>query len=184
MPYSQPFLSTKTLDLNTIHRVVGGTSQTTCSLNDTDINARSGTVSGTTAKSFRHLQSGGVHSYIITPGGSTSSSYGYNDGEVGSAFGSVFQNLTNITNIYGSWEVIQALWFGGMSPPQFYFRLSKYAIGDTASNSGWEQISLGTTSLFRQDANYSVTNSDMVWIWNNVSSNPFNTSGTTTLFIR
>lgn len=51
------------------------------------------------------------------------------------------------------------------------------AIDGTRANSGWESMTVGSTTLTRASASYSVSGGVTYWSWNRpVSSNPFDTS--------
>jgi len=188
MPQSRPFITTKTLDLNNLHKLTGASSETTCSLNDTDIRAYSGSIDsgGQVQKSFRYYQNTATYSYSVTPAGNLSVSYGYNSGDDGNnAFGSISPDPPVITDIYGSWKVTQVLWIPGLNDTPIYLRLDKTNIGDSASNSGWEQLVINNTSLFRNEGVYQNQDNGntMLWVWDDIA-NPFASSGNTTVLIR
>lgn len=192
-----PYLQDTTLDLNTLHKRAGGTSGTTCSLNDSDIKALrvTGSSSSGSTSSFDQFAVTPVYTFTVTAaaGGSGNLTKGYVD-DGSTTIGSISPDPALVENIYSAWQIDTLAKLDGLSAEPLYLRMDKYNIGDSASNSGWEHMTIGTTSFFRSEADsYDEPNSgvNMVWQWNldptshvnTLGANPFQMSGTTTVKI-
>ena len=197
MPQNRPFITGKTLDLNTMHMALtGASSETTCSLNDTDIRVYSGSIdpSGQIQKSFRYYQNTETLNFTITAGGQTTTVHGF-DSYSATTIGSISLQFGGIDAIYNGWQVVQLLYAPSLSTEPVYFRLSDSGSSGSASasNDAWEQLVIGDLVLFREHASYGVqSDGDMLWIWNldpanepaQMSTTPFATTGNTTILIR
>jgi len=172
------------VNLNTIHERAGGTSETTCSLNDTDI--KNLKFSGTGSALGDHTASL-AESYVVgnVSGGTAGGFYGYSEGDTD------IDDLTTtfiLNRIYTGWDWITMLWVNS-SPGYFILRATEDSSAsnpDSASNSGWEVVIVGSTEFYRQDASYTIIDGDMQWVWNTQNSiydgaNPYPTNGNDTI---
>ena len=181
-----PYVENEPLDLNTLHKRAGGTSETTVSMNDLDImDLRVGSPPATPI-SFDEFAVSPQHTFTITTGVFANSAYGYSDDDA--TFGSISPDPANVHNIYDPWKIVELYYFSGLSNEPIYLTLTQTASGDDASNSGWEHLVINGNSYFRAEAddyNNTGASSDMQWVWNtdplNASAtlgvNPFGSSG-------
>lgn len=197
MPQSRPFITSKTLDLDTMHRALtGASSGTTCSLNDSDIRAYSGSIdpSGQVLKSFRYYQNDATLDFTIDAGGSASTVHGF-DSHSSTTIGTTSLQFASVDAIYSGWEMVQLVYSTTISNEPIFFRLQDTGAAGSvsASNDAWEQLVIGDLVLFRVDATYVVqSDGDMLWSWpqdpgnsaSQVSTSPFASSGSTTILIR
>jgi len=184
-----PFVENETVSLNDLHIAAGGTSETTCSLNDTDIKAlrHTGSSESESTASFDQFGVTAVHTFTITTGTTSAGAAGFS-AQTSPTFGSISPDPANVNDIYGSWKIDECFWFSGLSAEPIYITLKKTAIGDNASNSGWEHLVIDGNSYFRASAdayNNTGVSSDMQWVWHTDPSNasaqlgynPFGSSG-------
>lgn len=182
-----PFVENETISLNDLHRAAGGTSETTCSLNDTDIkNLRPGSP-GTGAVHFDQFGVAATYTFTITTGTSSAGAAGFSD-NANPTFGSISPDPANVNDIYTAWQIDELFYFSGLSAEPIYLTLGKIAQGDSASNSGWQHLVINGNSYFRASAdqyNNTGPSNDMQWVWHtdplNASAqlgyNPFGSSG-------
>ena len=191
MPYTlnEPF------SLNTLHKRAGGSNETTCSLNDTDIRAlrHTGSSEDESESSFSQFAVSAVHTFTVTAA-TSGTTLGYVD-DSGTNVGSISPDPPNVESIYSAWAIDVLAKINGLDTEPIYLRMDKYTHGgDNAANSGWEHLTIGDTQFFRAEADaYNETNSSltMLWEWETdpantiqtVGPNPFNMSGTTTVKI-
>jgi hypothetical protein len=193
-----PYILNEPFSLNTLHKRAGGSNETTCSLNDSDIRAlrQTGSSESGSTSSFEQFAVSAVYTFTVTAvaGGSGNVTIGYLD-DGSTTIGSISPDPAIVENIYSAWQIDTLAKLDGLSAEPLYLRMDKYTNGgDNAANSGWEHITIGTTSFFRAEADtYDEPNSavNMVWQWNldptnhvsTLGENPFNMSGTTTVKI-
>lgn len=191
------YVENEQLDLNTLHKRAGGTSETTCSLNDTDIRALRHTATGgnATESSFDQFGDSPVYTFTVTAaaGGTDNLTKGYND-DGSFILGSISPDPPVVDDIYTGWKIETIAKLDGLSTEPIYLVLKKFIQGDAASNSGWEHLVIGDTSFYREEADaYGVVDNglEMVWQWftdpsgaaATLGANPFNMSGNTTIKI-
>lgn len=167
--YSDP------VDLNTLHRRAGGSDETTCSFDDTDIKALKVGGDGRSAEDYHSTVK---ESYTIgnVAGGNSAGNYGYANGVTDL---DDISTLIEVEEIYEGWDVEQLVWVA--STPGLLILKYKDAGSSTvsASNSGWEALKIGDTYFYRDEGSYSVTNGDMTWTWG--VGNPYPTDGSDTI---
>ena len=185
-----PYILEKQLDLNTLHKRAGGTSGTTCSLNDTDIRSLRHTATGgsATESSFDQFAVSAVHTWTVTTG-VTASVTGWVKGTGGNAdVGSV--SPSDLDSVYNGWDIVQNFFFQGFTNEPIYLRLE--GSGATPSDSGWEHMviegAVKDVHCYRAEADLtSIQSTFMQWSWDqdpNQQSgqqgyNPFGSSGDT-----
>jgi hypothetical protein len=170
------------VNLNTLHKRAGGTSETTCSLNDTDIKDLKFSGAGTALGDHKTSL---AESYVVgnVSGGSSGGFYGYSEGATG------LDDITTtfiLDRIYTGWDWTVLMW-ANTNPGYFILRADEDTSAsnpDSASNSGWEVLIVGTTEFYRQDATYSNPGGSdaMQWLWTTANSiydgvNPYPTNG-------
>lgn len=165
-----PLPSSGSISLNQMHVEVGGTSGTTCSLNDSDIRGLIGKASGAQSSfsNFHGASAVSPWSATMTVGSMSlykSTFYGYQSAAY--SFGS----LTDITvdNLGG--VIVSYLQYSGST---FTFGVKS----GTQPNSGWTSIQIGSQTINRTSLNYINTNTYNNWVmWQGtVSTNPFGTT--------
>lgn len=175
------------INLNTLHERAGGTSETTCSLNDTDIkDLAHGSATGL---SLSHHRSNLTEGWVVgnVAGGSAGGFYGYSEGDTDLDDLSMSAILNRI---HTGWDWTVMLWVNS-NPGYFILKAevdSNDANPDSASNTGWEVVKVGSTYFYRADATYSNPGGTdaMQWIWNTSNSsydgaNPYPTNGDDTI---
>ena len=174
-----------------MHVEVGGTSNTTCSLNDSDIRGLIGKASGATSSFDQFYGASASYSATMTVGQHIvtgqygSSNHGFNDSSESGLFSPTdFGSLTSrdASSFSNSGATIEALFH--TTAANLGIRL---IISDNTalSNSGWSTLTIGSSSLLRTDAIFSQgtggQNFKGTWQWN--ASNLFGTSGTKSISI-
>ena len=172
------------VNLNTLHKRAGGTSETTCSLNDTDIkDLAHGSTSGL---SMEHHRSDLTEGWLIVnvAGGSAAGFYGYSEGVTDI---DDFSQVAILNRIYTGWDWTNMLWINS-NPGQFLLKAEDTGASNavSASNSGWEVIKVGDTYFYRADATYTTPTDAMQWLWDTSNSiydgaNPYPTNGGETI---
>ena len=180
--------SSGALSLNAIHVEAGGSSGTSASINDSDIRGLISKSSGA-QMSFNEWYgaSSELWSTNITVGSKNieifgtlvAVLYGFADNSVydpGTGFGS-FGSASDSTVDFYSGAALAGLYTRDGSSNSFGLD-----VGGTQSNSGWSTMTVGSTSLNRTDASFSVGNGVSSWLWTlSGDANPMGTSGTTTV---
>lgn len=185
-----PYILEKQLDLNTLHKRAGGTSGTTCSLNDTDIRALRHTATGgsATESSFDQFAVSAVHTWTVTTGVSPSVT-GWVKGTNGASdIGSI--SPSDLDDVYNGWDIVQNFFFQGFTNEPIYLRLE--GSGATPSDSGWEHMviegAVKDVHCYRAEADLtSIQSTFMQWNWDQDPTqssgvqayNPFGSSGDT-----
>ena len=164
-----------TISLNQIHVEAGGSSGTTASINDSDIRGLISKASGVlmsfsdwwgaSAAYFTGTMT--VGAFTFSPSGPTH--YGYTSGAFSGSTGSL--SPTSDSNFQSGANIIQLNW----TPNTVRLR-----IDSTATNSGWDNLVVDSTSFARSSATFNSTQND--WTWS-TSTNPFGTSGTISISI-
>ena len=181
-----PFVENETVSLNDLHIAAGGTSETTCSLNDTDIKGIRPGSPGTGAVHFDQFGVTATHTFTVTNGTSSGGGVGFSE-NLGT-FGSISPDPANVHDLFNPWKIVDLFYFSGLSEEPIYLTFEKTFTGDDASNSGWEHLVINGYSYFRAQAdsyNNTGPSSDMQWVWHtdplNASAqlgfNPFGSSG-------
>ena len=175
------------VNINTLHERAGGTSETTCSLNDTDIKALAH--GSATGLALGHHRSNLTEGWVVgnVAGGSPAGFYGYSEGveDLDSLSMSAILNP-----VYTGWDWTIIMWVN--ASPVGYFVLKAEDTGASnavsASNSGWDVMKVGSTYFYRADATYSNPGGTdaMQWVWNTTNSiydgaNPYPTNGNDTI---
>ena len=86
----------------------------------------------------------------------------------------------------------QLAWIVGLTNEPVQFNMTQTSGSTDPFNSGWEHLVIGDTDFYRFEGSYSDSSGDMIWQWATdpsnaaaqLGTNPFNTSGTTTIKIR
>ena len=162
--------SSGAISLNDMHVEVGGTSGTTCSLNDSDIRGLIGKASGATSSFSAFYGASAVSNWssTMTVGTITvfkTAIYGYQRGAY--TFGSLTDNT--VDNLGG--VEVSFLQYSGST---FTFGIKS----TTQTNSGWTSITIGSQTINRTSLNFVNTNTLNNWVmWQGtVSTNPFGTT--------
>lgn len=182
-----PFVENETVSLNDLHIAAGGTSGTTCSLNDTDIKGIRPGSPGTGAVHFDQFGVTATHTFTITTGTTAGGAAGFSE-QTNPTFGSISPDPANVHDIYNPWKIAELFYFSGLSAEPIYLTLDKTNQGDNASNSGWQHLVINGNSYFRAQAdayNNTGASADMQWVWHTdpsnssaqVGFNPFGSSG-------
>ena len=167
--------SSGAISLNDIHVEAGGSSGTTASINDSDIRGLISKASGATmsfsewygASAAYYTGTLTVGTFKFSPYGANH--YGYTSGAYSGTTGSL--SPTSGSDWQGGATIIQLNW----TPNTVRLR-----IDSTATNSGWSNLVVGSTSFARSSATFNSTQKD--WTWS-TSTNPFGTSGTKSISI-
>ena len=183
------------ISLDQMHVEVGGTSGTTCSINDSDIRGLiPGRASGALSRfSDFHGRSASVHSSTMTVGSldMTSSyagiNYGFNDMSGSGIFTIDFGSLNNSSFTVGTNSSVECLRWNTVGQNV----LLKVGSASALANSGWSTLKIGSSTFARASASFtsaSMTstfdhNFIMTWTWLSVSTNPIGTSGTKSITI-
>lgn len=166
-----PLPSSGAISLNQMHVEVGGTSGTTCSLNDSDIrglipNRASGALS---RFSDFHGRSA-VSNWSATMTVGTASAFKVNYYGYGLVITTPIGSLTDTTvdNLSGAPQVANLRW----NPNQVIFSVGT----GNLPNSGFTTLTIGSSSFSRSSATYSTAISGQTqWVWS-TSTNPFGTT--------
>lgn len=182
-----PLPSSGAISLNQMHVEVGGTSGTTCSINDSDIRGLIGKASGAASSFSNFYGASNGFSVTMTVGAHTQSdqyitsqSYGYNNGSrshifTGTNFGSMTSINTNVI-ISGS-QLVHLGWIDTVSSVRLVLEDSQ-----SISNSGWTTLSWGSNNYSRTSATFTTGTKSVgytnyaQWSWGSISSAPY-TSG-------
>lgn len=170
-----PLQTSGAISLNDIHVEAGGSSGSTASLNDSDIRGLISKASGATmsfsewygASAAYYTGSMFVGTFTFSPVGATH--YGYSTGVYSGSGGAL--NPTSSSNWQSGATIIQLNWTA------YTLRLR---INATATNSGWNNLVIGSTSFARSSATFNSTQKD--WTWSS-GANPFGTSGSKSISI-
>ena len=181
-----PYILNEPFSLNTLHKRAGGSNETTCSLNDTDIRAlrHTGSSANESTSSFEQFAVSAIHTFTVTSGSTSAGAIGFSE-DTSPTFGSISPDPANVHSIYNPWKIIELFYFSGLNTEPIYLTLEKTNIGDNASNSGWEHLVIDGNSYFRASADEYNGTSDMRWKWftdpaggaSQVGFNPFGSSG-------
>lgn len=162
------------ISLNDIHIEAANSyhSGSNCTINDADIRALIGKASGATM-SFNEWYgaSSSLDTQTVTVGyqagsGYSPSIYGYSDAPLGSISDGTF-------NVKSGAAIDICFWTT--------YNIVNFAIAGSHSNSGWTTMKIGSTTFTRSSANFYSSSSQSNWSWQNVTVNPFGTSGTKTV---
>lgn len=156
------------INLNGLHLMVGGVSETTCSITDTDILTKRTHYSQGTDRSFSHWYITPDHTYTVnSDGNATDTAYGY-DGE-NTGFNDIDPDPPNIGNIWSGWAIDDIFCILASGPSDSWtwvLRLHTTGPGAVSmTNSGWEALKVGDLYLYRGDADYSEISGEMVYQW-------------------
>ena len=189
-----PYILNEPFSLNTLHKRAGGSSETTCSLNDTDIRALRHTATGgsATESSFEQFAVSAVHTFTVTAVDSGTFKGYLDDGST--TVGSISPDPPTVNSIYAGWKIESLVKFDGTNVEPITLKLSEVSSGASASDSGWEHLKIGDTHFYRYEADsYGEAGgaTTMTWQWyadpdggaDTVGPNPFNMSGTTAVKI-
>ena len=182
-----PFVENETVSLNDLHIAAGGTSGTTCSLNDTDIKGIRPGSPGSGAVHFDQFGVTATHTFTITTGTTSAGAAGFSE-QTNPTFGSISPDRATVHTIYNPWKIAEVFYFSGLNTEPIYLTLDKTNQGDNASNSGWQHLVINGNSYFRASAtsyNNTGPSADMQWIWHTdpagssaqLGLNPFGSSG-------
>lgn len=174
------------IDLNTLHLRAGGTTQTSVSIDDTDILALRVSGSSTPYPLDDWYQTA-QHTYTITnTTGGFNGNYGYYDGVT--ELDNISPDPASIGNIYTEWEFERLWWSVGNVLIMLLHEESGATNPAAQSNSGWEALKVNNTTVYRSDGSYSSAGGNMGWNWDSGDvlydgSNPFVTNGDSTVKI-
>jgi hypothetical protein len=188
--------SSGTISLNEMHVEAGGSSGTTCSINDADIRLIADKSSGATASWNDYYARAADYAISMTTGGtSTSSSDGYvtttiyyrgylnsspsGAGDIGSL--NVSNDPDYLDNASGFSDLsITSINQGATATSVVRVRASKQNIPN--NDTSFKSVLISSTTFNRSDATYETSNGRSQWYWSTTTTPPFDNTSTWTPF--